>query len=150
MRKTLLVALGTDIFAISNTRPSETFLSKCTFLDQVDHDVSGAKVVAVVDRSANVAQAASIVGSSRTIFKGKSSYAPDIVLVNEFVADDFIFHLTQAVTSPVSRSIPSTFLHPLKEKTESHSSIVKELEKIEGYKLVMSGANGSIVEIRDR
>lgn len=147
MSKILPAALDADIFAISSTRPSAAFLSKCTLLDQADGDATGASVVAIVDRTANVSQAASTVGSSRILFKGKSSYAPDIVLVNEFVADDFIFHLVRAVTSkenpPISQSLS-------KAHSDSHSSVMNELENNEGCKLVMSGENGSIVEIRDR
>jgi len=144
--KILSAALDTDVFAITSTNPSATFLSKSTLLDQTDEG-TGAKVVAVVDRTANVPCAASAVGLSRTSFKGKSSYAPDIVLVNEFVVTDFIFHLVQAVTSPVLGG--KDFTPPTLGKTqvESQSSTLKELEDNEGYKVLMSGAQGSIVDM---
>jgi len=148
--KILPTALDAHVFAIASTKPSASFLSKCTLLDQTDDEGAGAKVVAIVDRTANISQAASAVGLSRTSFKGKSSYAPDIVLVNEFVADDFILHLVQAVTSPMLGGKDVTSPNPVKARLDSHSSVMKELEGNEGCKVVMSGANGSIVEIRDR
>jgi len=148
--KILPAALDADVFAIASTKPSATFLSKCTLLDQTDDEGAGAKVVAIVDRTANVSQAASTVGLSRTSFKGKSSYAPDIVLLNEFAADDFIFHLVQAVTSPMLGGKEVTSPTLVKAQFDSNSSLIKELEGNDGCKVVMSGADGSIVEIRDR
>ncbi len=145
--KILPAALDADTFAISSTRPSAAFLAKCTLLDQADGDATGASVVAIVDRTANVSQAASTIGSSRISFKGKSSYAPDIVLVNEFVADDFIFHLVRAVTS---KETPPISQYPSKTHSDSDPSVLKEAEDNEGCRLVNSGANGRIIEITDR
>lgn len=147
--KILPPALDSDVFAICSTRPSASFLSKCNLLDQRVSE-AGAKVVAVVDRTGNISHAASVVGSSRTLFQGKSSYAPDVVLVNEFVADDFIHYLVQAITSPPSRETPGLAQNLSKAPADKHSSIVKEFEGNEGCKIVMSGSNGSIVEIKDR
>lgn len=106
--------------------------------------------MAVVDRTANISHAAAALGSSRTLFKGRSSYAPDVVLVNEFVADDFIHQLVQAITSPTSRETPGFAQNSSKAPPDKHSSIIKELEGNEGCRIVMSGANGSIIEVRDR
>jgi len=103
-----------------------------------------ARVAAIVDRTANVGDAALTIGSSRVAYGGRSPYAPDIVLVNEFVADDFLFHLVQAVTSYEGNA--STSQHPSK----AHLQTVKEFENDAGVKVVMSAANGSIVEIKDR
>jgi hypothetical protein len=142
---------------ISSTRPSETFLSKCHVLAQTDGDQAtgsrsqlSAKVVAVVDRSANVSEAASMVGTSRVSFNGRSAYAPDIVLVNEFVADDFLFHLVQTITSPMSTTSPTASQARSKTQPDTQSPTMKELENTEGLRIIMSGANGTIVEVRDR
>ena len=150
LRKILPAALDADIFAVSSTRPSAGFLSKCTLLNQTEHDGDNGNVVAIVDRTANVPRAASAVGFSRASFNGKSCYAPDVVLVNEFVADDFIFHLVHAVTSPVSKVNPSMAPRLPNVRADSHAPIMQELQSNDGCKVVMSGANGSIVEISDR
>ena len=145
----LSTALDSDVFAICSTKPSASFLTKCTILDQRGDDTE-AKVVAVVDRTANIAHAASAVGSSRTLFGGKSSYGPDVVFVNEFVADDFIYHLVQAITPSVLRETAELTKSLSKTRHDNHSSFIKELESNEGCKIVLSGASGSIVEIKDR
>lgn len=142
--------LDSDVFFTTNTKPPATFLSKCILLDQANDDGVDAKVVAIIDRTANISQAASIVGLSRTIFKGKSNYAPDIVLVNEFVADDFIFHLVQAVTCPMLGGKDSASPNLVKAQVGSQSSVMKDFEDNDGCRVVMSGASGSIVEIKDR
>ncbi|KAK7890537.1 hypothetical protein LTR67_007745 [Exophiala xenobiotica] len=156
LRKILPSALDADVFMISSTRPSETFLSKCHVLAQTDGDQAtgsrsqlSAKVVAVVDRSANVSEAASMVGTSRVSFNGRSAYAPDIVLVNEFVADDFLFHLVQTITSPMSTTSPTASQARSKTQPDTQSPTMKELENTEGLRIIMSGANGTIVEVRD-
>ncbi|KIW58072.1 hypothetical protein PV05_02622 [Exophiala xenobiotica] len=157
LRKILPSALDADVFTISSTRPSETFLSKCRVLAQTDEDQAtsspsqlSAKVVAVVDRTANVSEAASVVSTSRVSFNGRSAYAPDIVLVNEFVADDFLFHLVQAITSPMSTTSPTASQARSKTQPDPQSPTMKEVENTEGLRIIMSGANGSIVEVRDR
>ncbi|KAK5190691.1 hypothetical protein LTR92_009344 [Exophiala xenobiotica] len=156
LRKILPSALDADVFMISSTRPSETFLSKFHVLAQTDGDQAtgsrsqlSAKVVAVVDRSANVSEAASVVGTSRVSFNGRSAYAPDIVLVNEFVADDYLFHLVQTITSPMSTTSPTASQARSKTQPDTQSPTMKELENTEGLRIVMSGADGSIVEVRD-
>jgi len=49
-----------------------------------------AMTVAVVDRTANLEQAARSIVTARFSFDGKSPYAPDLVLVNEYVKKKFI------------------------------------------------------------
>lgn len=150
LRKILPSALDSDVFAISSTRPSEDFLSKCQVVSQVEEDASSAKVVAIVDRSANVPEAASIIGTSRVTFNGRAAYAPDIVLVNEFVADDFLFHLVQAITTPLSKPSSAVSQQRSKAQSDGASQIMKELESSDGVRIVMSGASGNIVEVKDR
>jgi hypothetical protein len=157
LRKLLPLSLDAEIFAISSARPSEEFLSKCCVLSQVEEDEptsnkvkSSAKVVAIVDRSTNVSEAASILGTSILSFSGRSAYAPDIVLVNEFVADGFLFHLARAITSPMSKRSPTASQHRFKAQSDADSQTLEERKSNKYLKVIMSGANGSIVEIRDR
>jgi hypothetical protein len=160
-------ALDADVFAIVSTRISKESLSKCHILDQtrgisdagdvadkVDHKsthVPSTRVVAVVDRSANIPDAASIIGASRAAFNGQSDYSPGLVLVNEFVADDFLFHLTQAIISPVQggKAISNSSRHS-KGARDGLNQLQGEIERNDNLKVIISGENGSIVEIRDR
>lgn len=147
LSKTLSFALDADVFTLSSTRPSQEFLSKCSILDQTDKDVSTARAVAIIDRTANVPQAASTVGSACISFTGNSNYSPDVILVNEYVADDFITNLVRAVTSKKNGEISQIHSNV---NSNSHSSLLKEIENNEGCKLIMSGSAGSVVEITDR
>lgn len=163
LREVLPSALDADIFALSNTKPEEGFLSKCyvleqTIIDQTSTTDTGsglrsrpwANVVAVVDRSADVPEAALATVTSRISFNGRSFYAPDIIMVNEFVADEFLRHLVQTITAPVYKRNQSTIQHPSNAQSNPSSQTMKELESNSGIKVVMSGANGSIVEVTDR
>lgn len=55
------------------------------------HLTSSAKsrCVAIVDRSADIDAAAKAITTARFSFGGYSPYAPDLVLVNEFIKKDF-------------------------------------------------------------
>lgn len=149
LRNMLVETLDADVFSISDDRPSEEFLSRCYVIDQTqvvykaaasaDDETLPADVVAIVDRTANAKEAASAIGMARLSFGGNAAYAPDIVLVDEFVAKDFLFYLTQAVTSPVLGASKGK-QSPRNEQSASHS----------GTKTVISSANGAIVEISHR
>ncbi|KAM7199235.1 hypothetical protein V8F20_005837 [Naviculisporaceae sp. PSN 640] len=67
--------------------------------DDVRLDIPGENVLvsandritlAVIDRTADVDEAVRLIAQSQTRFGGKSPYAPDWVLVNEFVKDVFV------------------------------------------------------------
>ncbi|EXJ74260.1 uncharacterized protein A1O5_02556 [Cladophialophora psammophila CBS 110553] len=160
LRKILPSALDADIFAVSSTRPSEDFLAKCHVLAQSgDEEVSATgglqsnsspKVVAVVDRTAKIPEAAMAIGASRVSFNGRSVYAPDVILVNEFVADDFLYHLVQAVTSPLLSETPPRSPHLAKGQPDGYARTLKECEGNESVRVVVSSSNGSIVEVKDR
>ena len=107
LRRLLPTALSSDTFAIASSPiKDEEFLGKAIIVDQNGSDVRWPKmnqlislpnspVVAVVDRTANVQNAAKEVVSARFAFGATSPYAPDVVLVNEFAKKGFL----QAVLS---------------------------------------------------
>jgi acyl-CoA reductase-like NAD-dependent aldehyde dehydrogenase len=47
-------------------------------------------VIAIVERGANVQEAARALVVARFCLRGKSPYAPDLVLVNEWIKKDFL------------------------------------------------------------
>ncbi|KAI1626437.1 aldehyde dehydrogenase PutA [Exophiala viscosa] len=156
LRKILPSALDADIFGVSGTRPTKDFLSKCHVLEQSDDGTDNAqsepqaRVVAIVDRTADILEAAMVIGASRVSFNGRSVYAPDVVLVNEFVADNFLYHLVQTVTSPLSSKSAPASQNQSKYLPDGHARTLKELENNDGVRVVVSSSSGSIMEVKDR
>ncbi|KAJ5507606.1 hypothetical protein N7527_009749 [Penicillium freii] len=104
-------------------------------LHQDDH-LPG-KVVAVVDRTANINHAAEALVSARFSFGGRSPYAPDLVFVNEYIKESFLMALVQAsVSFPLSAST----IHEDEGRPE------KDQEEREGLRVLSSLGRGEIVE----
>lgn len=149
MRKILVEAFDQDIFAISEERPDDEFLSRTVVINQQQTDFSASSVdgraIAVVDRTANISQAAEALASARFRFGGHSPYAPDIVLVHEFILKEFIESVTRASWSHCAvesnKSIASQ---------SSDRSLLKDIENVSGARIVVSGSNWGIVEVKDR
>ena len=88
-------------------------MERCSVVDQtgelgsaiygLQHPVAR-QVLAVVDRSANIAAAAKAIVSSRCSFQGTSPYAVDIVLVNEWVKNQLLEELMREVMNLPSNS----------------------------------------------
>lgn len=78
---------------------------------------ASSSVVAVVDRTADLSLAARELVQARSLFAGRSPYAPDVVLVNEFVAKDFL----DAVFRETGRNPSDRLDHQLgSAKTSEH------------------------------
>ncbi|CAK1359540.1 unnamed protein product [Cercospora beticola] len=101
LRKLLSEALDADGFAIAS-KPVKDDEWPESAIRVLQNGVEGspranqltsasrAPVLAVVDRTANVQHAAQDLVAARSSFGGSSPYAPDVVLVNEFVKKDFL------------------------------------------------------------
>ncbi|KAK1655733.1 Aldehyde/histidinol dehydrogenase [Colletotrichum phormii] len=101
LRGVLTRALNQNAFCITKKITDETLLSQAILVDQTNtappkagranHLVSanGARAVAIVDRTADIEAAAKAITAARFSFGGQSPYAPDLVLVNEFVKKEF-------------------------------------------------------------
>lgn len=101
LKELLPKALDRDIFFISTTKIESKELGACTLVDQESTDISvapnkdilsssRARVIAVVDRSADIDAAARTIVHARFSLQGTSPYAPDLVVVNEFVKKSFV------------------------------------------------------------
>jgi acyl-CoA reductase-like NAD-dependent aldehyde dehydrogenase len=107
LKEVLPAALDSETFCITGTRLKDSDLASCTLVDQRGTSASAAqklssseaRTVAIVDRSADIDAAARAIVTARFSFQGMSSYAPDLVIVNEFVKKDFF----QACTLYVSQ-----------------------------------------------
>lgn len=101
LRNLLSSALNANTFCIvKSTTTDQALLDEALLVDQTAAgpprtltsqllSSARARCVAVVDRSADVEAAARAIAAARFGFGGASPYAPDLVLVNEFVKKDF-------------------------------------------------------------
>jgi acyl-CoA reductase-like NAD-dependent aldehyde dehydrogenase len=100
------------------------------------------RVAAVVDRSGNAEVAANALVSARFSFGGSSSYAPTLVLVNEFTVKGF----SQAAVTAASRySALASRAEAMSHKSDFESSRDKSAILPEHETVLISGDYGSIV-----
>lgn len=151
LRDTLKTALHPDTFAIASSPIRDTaILNSAIHIDQNSSDDSPkanilasparSRAFAVVDRTSDIKTAARELVAARFAFGGSSPYAPDLVLVNEFVKQDFLQAVvdeTRTLTSaariygdtkskPSSASRVSSALEALKKADSSLNTIIQE------------------------
>ncbi|KAF3070007.1 hypothetical protein CFAM422_006583 [Trichoderma lentiforme] len=103
LKKCIVEALDGATVGVVSSRPGEEFLHKCFKIDQTGRAELGSVpalwsgsnlcAVAIVDRTADVNTAAGEIFHANTFFSGRGPYAPDLILVNEFVEDELINQL---------------------------------------------------------
>lgn len=140
LRTLLPRALDQNTFYLSSTRitePAELVDSailvdqtaegrpSTTLTTQVLSSSSGARAVAVVDRTADVDLAARTIAAARFGFGGTSPYAPDLVLVNEFVKRDFF----EACSRYASLSFAKGERKPGKDRNEPSRGAIRDAEE---------------------
>lgn len=114
----------------------------------------GSKVVAIIDRTADLALAAEQLVTARFAFGGSSPYAPDIVLVNEFAKEEFVEHVLKYSIRFLAGpgGVPNGSLKVrAQKKTSSTASTLEALQDSNFWNLHMitRGDNGAIVELSD-
>lgn len=165
LRKLLLQALEADTFAIVSSNPSKESLSTCfqvfqeTQIERPTHSqlVSAkSKVIAVVDRAADLASAAEHLVAARFAFGGTSPYAPDLVFVNEFIKKDFLEHVLRhsirylsGSNDVVANGSPKSPTLAAQKAGSRVSESFKSLQDSKSWKLnvITQGDNGAIVEL---
>jgi aldehyde dehydrogenase (NAD+) len=164
LQRALASCLDTDIFATASSKPTDsTFLASCV---QVRQDVSQedarsfnvlspshAAVIGIVDRTANLEEAAEALLTARFSFGGKSPYAPDLVLVNEFVKKDFLNAvIRRSIDFMIGRNGNGVLDEktPNGRRTQETSPPRYELSSKSGIDVITSGSSGTIAEIIDR
>ncbi|KAI4730370.1 hypothetical protein E4T49_01692 [Aureobasidium sp. EXF-10728] len=107
IRQIIGSALDREAFVTTSSRAPESFLQQCLVVNQTSERLPldsiskqlmskpAGRVVAIVDRTANVESAAKEIFASRMQYGGKSRYAIDQVFVNEFVAVEFLAALQE-------------------------------------------------------
>ncbi|OLN95418.1 Aldehyde dehydrogenase family 3 member B1 [Colletotrichum chlorophyti] len=101
LRSVLPRALNQNAFCITKTITDPSILSSAILVDQTNTAApstarannlvssTASRSIAIVDRTADIEAAAKAITTARLSFGGQSPYAPDLVLVNEFVKKDF-------------------------------------------------------------
>ncbi|KAE8375696.1 Aldehyde/histidinol dehydrogenase [Aspergillus bertholletiae] len=157
LRTMLTEALDSDTFAISDSRPDEDFLQTTLVLDQqlperlvastTLKSPSALRTVAVVDRTANLQEAAVDLLRARFAFDGGSPYAPDVVLVNQFCMQPFV----ELVMKHVAKHLASdnSGAHPF-PKRPRQSSVLDQIHSVEGAKVIVSGTGWGVALLQNR
>ncbi|KAJ5095068.1 hypothetical protein N7532_007359 [Penicillium argentinense] len=154
LRKVLRDALDHDTFMITSQRPDASFMSKVLLVSQVASDAptgllspASARTVAVVDRTANINEAAQALVAARFALGGRSVYAPDLVLVNEFAMKGF----AEAVIQHASRYLAGENGEARnKQWSPRRSGILETIQKDRSARVLVSGSDWGVVEVQDR
>lgn len=165
--KTLLVnALDHDAIAFVSSRASDEDLSDNhirLFQEDMPGEVhapsskpllsspSSTRAVAIVDRTADLTSAAQAIATARFAYGGNSPFAPDLVLVNEFIASQFHRELTQATMDQLSMrtSIDSKRSSSAQSKQKAVDLIASEISEKQATSISSIG-RGSLVNIETR
>jgi aldehyde dehydrogenase (NAD+) len=164
LRKLLLESIEADTLAILSSTPSADSLAKClqvlqetqintpTYSQLVSPQ---SKVIAVVDRTSDLASAAAQLVAARFAFGGTSPYAPDLVLVNEFIKKEFLEHALKQSIRYLSGSDDVVGNGSTKSPTSSQKSTsrvadaFKSLKESKSWKLkiITQGDGGAVIEL---
>jgi aldehyde dehydrogenase (NAD+) len=162
LRSILAKALQPDVFQIISSAPQEEASSNLlsvlqeTRIRQPNHTQlvsSSGKVFAVVDRTADLSSAAEALVAARFSFGGTSPYAPDLILVNEFVKRDFVEqvlkHAIPYLAATSSNGTPNT------TSQSKNRSAIEALATLADSKhwqtnIITQGSTGAIVELTSR
>lgn len=108
---------------------------------------SSARAIAIVDRYANIENAAKTIVKARFSFQGTSPYSPDLIIVNEYIKGEF----TEACSRYAGKFFPFTSksIGPRNNNFIETKRALTDAE--EKGKITTSGtAAFKIVEINDR
>ena len=110
------------------------------------------RALAIVDRTAAIDEAAQAVVRARFSRSGSSLYAPDAVLVNEFIIEKFIARLLHYMSPYMAQENGSIKRDLSKQKPREADSqrILDTAEKSEDMRVVVRGSNGSIISVHSR
>lgn len=103
------------------------------------------RVVAVVDRTGNVTQAARELVAARFALGGRSPYSPDVVFVHEFAMKPFV----EAVITHASKYLAGE--NGEERSLARKSSLLGAIQKSDrSCRILVSGSNWGVVEVQDR
>lgn len=152
----LCKALDRDLFATSSKFTDLEISKADLFLDGTSLEqgkaskfsgISTARSLAIIDRSADLTRAAEEIVNSRLAPNDGSPYSPDLIIVNEFVQEEFIRYCAKlAEETEVKRTKPQE-----KDTSSALQGTVAKAEKTGQVKTTKLSKSGlTIVEIKDR
>ncbi|PWY96204.1 aldehyde dehydrogenase PutA [Aspergillus sclerotioniger CBS 115572] len=160
LKKILPQALDADTFAISEERPDSAFLKRVHMVVQNDSvpfsrntlsSPTSSRTVALVDRTANISAAAEALVSARFAFGGRSTYSPDVVLVQEFAMKEFVEAIIQRASKYLggqNGEARQTVVNP--RRASSGISLLDAAHKDASARVIVSGSEWGVVEVLDR
>lgn len=109
-------------------------------------------MIAIVDRTADVAAAAEQIITARFAFGGTSPYAPDVVLVNEYIKKDFLEHALKHAFRFMASGEEATYgssKPSASSKSKAIAGAYESLSKATSWKLstITQGDTGALVEL---
>ncbi|KAK1971292.1 hypothetical protein LY78DRAFT_651961 [Colletotrichum sublineola] len=159
LRDVLPRALNQNAFCITKKITDAHLLEQAILVDQTNRSplpavrannlvsANAARTVAIVDRTADIEAAAKAITAARFGFSGQSPYAPDLVLVNEFVKKDFFEACSKHATLAFARE--TTVRRTSDNSSDETRTAVQEAED---KRLVSSfgSKDFKLVDIKDK
>jgi hypothetical protein len=150
-------ALDDDIFDISTANVNESdagFPTLFILQDGPDEhrythqlvSLPQSRVVAIIERDADIGLAAKALVTARFSCGGKSPYAPDLILVNEWVKEKFLEAVMQECVATMAQDSDVASKRNIQDSLGSLQSQIKSGEA----RIVLSGSNGVVVDISKR
>jgi hypothetical protein len=127
-----------------DTRPNA---SAITSTNSISTPLS--RVIAVVDRSANLKDAAMDIVRARFSFRGQSPYAPDLVLVNEFCIKEFCKLVAECALSFLAGDVNDASAAEKSSRRSRSESLQKDLTE-ESVTMVLSGTKATVAVVHQR
>ena len=168
LQKVLSESLDRDTFVVVDRRIDLDVLPKTSVrvfgtaepdLQPLRTDLTppSTRSIAIVDRAANMHDAASAILRARFSFAGKSPLAPDLVLVNEFRVKEFCMSIAELTSNYFaaqlemngSASPTATQSQSSTDKARTARISSHELDQADAEVLI-SGSRGSVARINDR
>lgn len=105
-----------------------------------------------MDRTADIDEAAKALVTARFGFRGSAVYAPDVVLVNEFVKTRLLKAITQHAASLLMDSQSPSEKSQQQDRSAStrRKQFLAEFADDDSARLIVSGAQGAVVEVLSR
>jgi len=108
------------------------------------------RAIAIVDRHADIDLTAERIVRARAGFGGRSPYAPDIVLVNEFKVKDFLDAAVVKFTKHLSAPVATMNGYHKPRGGGGEEPLSKDERSEPGTTVVVTGDHGTIVSVSDR
>ncbi|KAL4957216.1 aldehyde dehydrogenase PutA [Aspergillus filifer] len=165
LSRLLTQAHDADTFAIAEERPDATFLEKVLVVAQTDIGTASypraltsqvtARTLAIVDRTADLSSAAQSLVAARFAFGGRSTYAPDVVLVHEFalkgLVEAIILHSSKYLSGPEgAEREKAVAVSNNPRRTAAGQSVFDAANKDPSARVLVSGSQWGVVEVHDR